>query len=236
LSFLSAKSIRHLSLGLPEVDEVYHGFEYGDFGVLYGDWIYFLSSLLSVRGVMPPAMGGLGSPVVFVDGGNSFNPYFIGEIARGYGLDPREVLSSIHVSRAFTAYQLSALVLERLEPFISTKGAGLVLVSDVASLFLDRDIPKTEAKELFLKVCAKLSDIAEKRKWIVLATYRQPYRSKLGMFVEAALFGRSNVLIRLERRGNIMIFDLQVHHRMNPIKIRIDLPTKDAKLTSYLKS
>ncbi|MGC8998748.1 MAG: hypothetical protein ACP5JW_05045 [Candidatus Bathyarchaeia archaeon] len=37
--------------------------------------------VLCVRGVMPTEKGGLGSHVVFVDGGNSFNPYLAAEVA-----------------------------------------------------------------------------------------------------------------------------------------------------------
>lgn len=157
MSVLSAERVRRLSLGVPVVDEVFPGFENGDFVVLYGDDSLLMSFVLCVRCVLPRNMGGLGSSVVFVDGGNSFSPYLIGDVARGYGLDPRIVLDRIYVSRAFTAYQFSALVLEKLEPFVNAKRAGLILVSDIASLFLDRDIPKTEAKDLFVKVCAKLS-------------------------------------------------------------------------------
>jgi len=60
---------------------------------------------------------GLCSSVVFVDGGNSFSPYLIGDVARGYRFEPRNVLERVYVSRAFIAYQFSALVLEKLEPF-----------------------------------------------------------------------------------------------------------------------
>lgn len=230
---LSAESVRRLSLGVPVVDDVFPGFEKGDFGVLYGEGVYFLSFVLCVRGVLPQSMGGLGSSVVFVDGGNSFNPYLISEVARGYGFDPREVLGRVYVSRAFTAYQFSALVLEKLEPFVNAKRAGLVLVSDIAYLFLDRDIPKTEAKDLFVKVCAKLSDIANKKSAIVLATY-QPYkRSKLGLFFEAVLFGRCNVLVKFERRGKVLSFDLQDHPRIKPF--RIDFPSEDVPLTKYME-
>lgn len=178
-------------------------------------------------------MGGLGSSVVFVDGGNSFNPYFIGETARGYGFDPHEVLGRVYVSRAFTAYQFSALVLEKLEPFLNSKRVGLIVVSDIASLFLDRDILKTEAKDLFVKVCAKLSDIASKKSAIVLTNY-QPYkRSKLSLFFEAVLFGRCNVLVNFERRGRILSFALQDHPRIKPFSI--DFSSDEVPLTKYME-
>jgi RecA/RadA recombinase len=233
LSVLSAERVRRLSLGVPVVDEVFPGFENGDFVVLYGDDALLMSFVLCVRCVLPRDMGGLGSRAVFVDGGNSFSPYLIGDVARGYGFDPRVVLDRIYVSRAFTAYQFSALVLEKLEPFVNAKRAGLILVSDIASLFLDRDIPKTEAKDLFVKVCAKLSDIANNKNCIVLATYRPEKRSKLGLFFEAVLFGRSNVLVKFERRGKTLSFVLQDHPRLKPF--RVDFPSEDVPLTSFME-
>jgi hypothetical protein len=50
------------------------GFEPGDFGVLYGlPTCLYLSLLLCVRCQLPRRMGGLGSSVIFIDGGNSFH-------------------------------------------------------------------------------------------------------------------------------------------------------------------
>jgi hypothetical protein len=145
---LSAERVRRLSLGVPVVDDVFPGFENGDFGVLYGEGSSLMGFVLCVRCVLPTDLHGLGCDVVFVDGGNSFSPYLVSEVARGYGFDPRYVLERIYVSRAFTAYQLSALILEKLEPFTDRHDVGLVFVSDIASLFLDRDIPKREAVDV----------------------------------------------------------------------------------------
>lgn len=104
LPVLLTESVRRLSLGVPVVDDVFPGFEGGDFGVLYGNGVSFLSFVLCVRGVLPRSMGGLGSSVVFVDGGNSFNPYLISEVARGYGFDPREVLGRVCFKRIISTF------------------------------------------------------------------------------------------------------------------------------------
>jgi hypothetical protein len=171
--------------------------------------------------------------VVFVDGGNSFNPYLLGDLARIYDLDPQAALERIYVSRAFTAYQLSSLILEKLEPFLNIKKSRLLVVSDISSLFLDRDIPKTEAKDLFMKVCAKLSEIAEKKETVVLATYYPERRSRRGLFFEAVLFGRSNIIVKFERRGSVLRFVLQDHPRIKPFSI--DFQSKDVQLTNYME-
>lgn len=48
---------------------------------------------------------------VFVDGVNSFNPYSLSRIAKSFDAKPKNVLSRIHVARAFTEYQMEALIL-----------------------------------------------------------------------------------------------------------------------------
>jgi len=233
LSVLSAERIRPLSLGVSVLDDIFPGFEAGDFVVMYGDSVSFMSFALCVCCMMPPDKGGLGSSVVFVDGGNSFSPYLVAEIARNHGLDSRRVLERVYVSRAFTAYQFSSLILEKLEPFLNGKRAKLLVVSDITSLFFDKDIPKTEAKDLFMKVCAKLSDIAAKKQTIVLSTYYPERRSKRGLFFEAVLFGRSNVVVKFERRGKTLSFALQDHPRIKPFSI--DFPSDEVPLTNYME-
>ena len=234
MSVLSAEKVRRLSLGVPVLDEVFPGFELGDFAVLHGDAASFISFVLSVRCQLPPNKGGLGSSVVFVDGGNLFNPYLVSEIAQSHGFDSRLVLEKIYISRAFTAYQLSSLILEKLEPFLRRKRSKLLVVSDVTSLFFDRDIPETEAKDLFMKICAKLSEIAARKKSIVVATYFSERRSKLGVFFEAVLFGRSNILVKFRKRGKVLSFFLEDHPRVK--RFNMDLPTADyTPLTNFME-
>ena len=233
MSVLSAERVRRLSLGVPVVDDVFPGFEGSDFGVLYGEGSSLMGFVLCVRCILPPDLHGLGCDVVFVDGGNSFSPYLVSEVARGYGFDPRYVLERIYVSRAFTAYQLSALILEKLEPFIDRHDVGLVFVSDIASLFLDRDIPKREAADLFTKVCSKLADIAAKKGKIVLATYNPDRASRRGLFFEAVLFGRCNVLVRLGIKHGSLTFTLQDHPRVKPFTV--ELPKANLTLTKFME-
>ena len=65
------------SLNMPGVDELFPGFAPGDFAVLYGSpSVISLTSLLCIRAQLPVQLGGLGSNVVFIDGGNTFRPNF----------------------------------------------------------------------------------------------------------------------------------------------------------------
>jgi hypothetical protein len=142
-----------LALGIPKIDDVFPGFQRGDFTVLFGHpMCKTLSFLLSVRCQLPLKKGGLNSRVVYIDGGNTFDPYSVSVIAREYSLEPKSVLEKILISRAFTAYQLTALIFEKLEATMKRHRSKLVIISDVASLFLDRDVPKKEGRDLFIKM------------------------------------------------------------------------------------
>ena len=230
---LSAQKMRPLSLGVSALDDIFPGFEGGDFAVLYGDAASFISLLLCVRAQISPEKGGLGSPVVFVDGGNSFSPYLTAELARSHGLDSRTALENVYISRAFTAYQLSSLILEKLEPCLKSKKAKLLVVSDISTLFFDKDIPKTEAKDLFMKICEKLSDIAANKQVATIATYFPDKRLKRSMFFEAVLFGRSNTIIKFKRKGKILTFILEDHPHIKPFTM--DFPTDYTTLTDFIE-
>jgi len=223
MSILASKTVRLLSLGFPVLDDVFLGFGPGDFAVLCGNAASFVSFLLLVRSQFPSECGGLDSPAIFVDGGNSFDPYMIADIARGYGLDAREVLEKIQVSRAFTAYQLSSLILEKTCSALRKNMIRLLVVSNISTLFFDRDIPKTEAGELFMRVCSKLSRIASDAETVVVATYSPETLSRQGLFFDAVLFGICNVSVRLRRRGDGLGFALEDHPRIKPFSMDLAL-------------
>ncbi len=75
---------------------------------------------------------------IFVDGGNSFNPYSLSRIAKSFGAEPRKVLSRIHVARAFTEYQMDALI-HGLQEAVERWNPGILAISYLPSLFSGPD-------------------------------------------------------------------------------------------------
>lgn len=79
-----------------------------------------------------------GRDAIFVDGWNTFNPYALSKIAKSSGAEAGKVLSRIHVARAFTEYQMDALMhglqdaIEQWDPFV-------LAVSCLPSLFSGYD-------------------------------------------------------------------------------------------------
>lgn len=235
MTALPRKSNRVLTLGMPKLDQVFSGFQGGDFAVLTGRSLgIMLSFLLSVRCQLPLRKGGLNSQAVFIDGGNTFDPYAISAIAQEFGLEPKFVLEKILISRAFTAYQLTELIFEKLEEALKKSRSKLVVISDITGLFLDRDVPKIEGRHIFLKMTHYLSELASKRRAVVVASYfPRPY-SSTNSFLESVLLERASTVIRLKESKSGFKFTLEDHPSIKPFakdvpsnKVTMDMFTED---------
>ena len=78
-----------------------------------------------------------GRNVIFVDGWNSFDPYVVSRMIKSFGED-RTALSRIHVARAFTEYQMDALISD-LEEALARWSPSVLAVSYLPSLFSGKD-------------------------------------------------------------------------------------------------
>jgi hypothetical protein len=200
------------SFNVTNVDDLFPGFMTGDFAVVYGaPTVLPLSLLLSVRAQLPFQLGGLETNVLFVDGGNTFRLYEVSRIAQLHKLNPRQVLERIYVSRAFTAYQMTSIVLEKLKEAAEKFSSKLVIISDIAGLYLDRDVPLAEAKDVFNQLTVYLSKFAEENRLIVLATYPWQFSSRRNTFLHTAACGRANVVISVRQSKFGQQFVLEKH-------------------------
>lgn len=79
-----------------------------------------------------------GRDAMFVDGWNSFNPYALSKTAKSFGEEPRKVLSRIHVARAFTEYQMDALI-HGLQDAVEQWNPAVLAISYLPALFSGTD-------------------------------------------------------------------------------------------------
>jgi hypothetical protein len=194
------------------VDELFPGFVNSDFAVLYGTrTVLPLSLLLTVRAQLPAQLGGLETNVVFVDGGNTFRLYEVSRLAQMHRLEPRKVLERIFISQAFTAHQMTTLVLEKLKEAVDKYNSKLVIISDIAKTYLDKDVWHDEAEALFNYVTLSLAEFAQKNKVIVLATCLPCYPSRRTVFLHEAACGRANVVIMIRQAKYGEQFVLRKH-------------------------
>jgi len=201
-----------LPFNIANIDDLFLGFTAGDFAVLHGTSpILSLSFLLSVRAQLPFQLGGLETNVIFVDGGNSFRLYDVTRLAQLHQLDPKQVLERIYISRAFTAHQMTSIVFEKLEDTVEKYDSKLVIISDIAELYSDKDIPSREAQSVFNQVTAYLSQFTQENHLILIATYLPRYYSKRNVLFKASLCGRANVVISIRPSKFGQQFVLEKH-------------------------
>ncbi|WGM88666.1 MAG: hypothetical protein IAX21_10655 [Candidatus Bathyarchaeota archaeon] len=202
-----------LSLDIEHVDSLFPGFLIGDFAVIHGSsTVQSLLPTLCVKAQLPYQLGGLETNVLFVDGANSFRLYEISELAQRWELDPKQVLEKIFVSRAFTAYQLVSLILDQLQNAIKKYETKVVILSNPAYLFLDKDIPKKESEEIFKQLTEYLSSFAETNKIILIATHKPYLWSKRTTFFKQTLCESANVVASIKKANQTPHFILEKHH------------------------
>jgi len=207
----SFSGLKSLAFGVEELDTLLGGLGVGEFVVFYGSWMsHLFSELLCVRSQLPFIEGGLDSSVVFIDGGNVFDPYFISETSRQLGLSPEEVLRKVWVSRAFTCYQLTALITEDLPKILDREGSRLVVISDIAALYCDSDIGLWEAKRTFNRVSLFLWELVRQRKIVLVATSLSP-RVDRKRCLEQYLLGRASVVAKVEAGNPHARISLEKH-------------------------
>jgi len=218
---------------MENLDDVFPGFALGDFALLHGSpAVLPLSMLLCVRAQLPPQLNGLGTNVIFVDGGNTFRLYDVSTIAQLHELDPKEVLERIFISRAFTAYQMTSIVFDRLQETVERYSSKLVVVSDIAGLYLDKDVPEREAKHVLSQLTLRLSRFAEENHVIVVATYPSHYPSKRNLFLKWTACGRANVVasVKPTRHGSQFVLE---KHPLLPLR-RAAFPSENLTLSGFM--
>ncbi len=115
-----------------------------------------LFTLLAVQGSTPRLF----------DGGNRFDGYFVARLARRLTPRPHAVLDDMHLSRAFTCFQLVELIEtapERPSP---------LLVLDLLNTFYDESVPLRDCQRLLGRVIGRLQQLARSAPVIVGA--REP--------------------------------------------------------------
>lgn len=102
--------------------------------------------------------------VIVLDGENRFNPYIVSSFARKALLSPEAMLKRIRIARAFTCYQMAALM-ERLIFLVETihesplQKQRVILLGPLTT-FLDEDVPEREVRPLFQRALNKVEEMA----------------------------------------------------------------------------
>ena len=158
-----------ITSGIPELDHLLGGFKAGELTCIDGNsrLITDLPNRLCVN-----TYHTFHSDVIYIDGGLCANPYQIARYARMLELNQHTVLQHIHISRAFTVYQLSTLIQDLLEPAIQKHTPQTLIIGMFPALYLDKDIADTEAQILLKTNLKKLKELATTYNVITILTNR----------------------------------------------------------------
>jgi len=142
----------------------------------------------------------LGKPVVYVDGGNSIDPYLIATLAKRSGVKPAAVLSRILVARAFTAYQLDTIITDRLDAVLDQAEPGLLVVACITDLLLDRAVVEKEALAILQRCVTHIETSTLDRQLITVVTKRLRAPASRALAFDELLAKAAEERISVERR------------------------------------
>ena len=150
-----------LTLDIEKIDESI-SLRIGECLCIIGERKYtkILLARLCVRALLSKRRGGLNSTkVIVIDAGNSLDVYQHVNFARQYGLDiKKKVLQHIIISRVFTVYQLTNIIMYEMPKIIEQyDDAKLIVISDLLDMFLrDPQLEVEEGQRLIKKIISSL--------------------------------------------------------------------------------
>jgi len=166
----------------------------------------YVSSLLHLLCIR--AVSEFDQEVVWIDGGNDINPYAISSLCKRLGLDKREVLSRVNVSRAFTAYQLVSLIDEKLEEQVRSCAPSALIVSSMTDMFLDKDMKWMESHQLLRRCIEDVARITKEHETVSLITNRGEHQLRPSPKLATLLYEHADQVVQIRRRRDGLLFRL----------------------------
>lgn len=202
---------RVLRTGMTPLDDLIGGFRAGGTTFFEADCDY-ANTLLHMLCVQ--AIDQFGEEVVWIDGGNTVNPYTLASMCRRLRIDARDALSMINISRAFTAYQMVSLIEEHLPGQMRASTPSTVMISSVTSLFTDKDMDWAESRQLLRRCVDEVSEAARENEAVALLTAFLPKRGeRQGRRMCSVLRERADEVVEMRERGDGTRFTLPMRGR-----------------------
>ena len=227
VSFSSAHVLLGLLSNIRVVDQLLGGLRQNSVVLITGSRIRLRAAeSYCLRAQLPESHGGLDGPSLFIDGGNSFDVYLFTSIARAHGLDHREALDKLVLSRAFTPYELKQLICKDSSEVFRLRQPRLLVISDIFSLF-EHDIEVNEAARIMNKIAGSILRTKELRRVpIVMTAASVPQR--LERFVDYICNTRTEfveeehrVFARLLKHPSKppteLVADVHAHYNQSPL-------------------
>jgi len=200
------------AFNLRDIDVLFPGFKPGDFAVVYGSQsVTSLVSKLCVRAQLPAYLGGLESNVVFIDCASSSSLSEIIQASEKQKLDPKTPLEQVINMRAYTAYRLTSLIMEKLEEALEKSDAKLVVISDIVCLFLNGNVDDQEATTVFRQIISYLANFARRHRIIIIATYLSHESSRRNSALQEISNQKATTVLRFTKTPYTCEVELEKH-------------------------
>jgi hypothetical protein len=182
--------------GLDKLDRLLGGFKAGELTLVDGNSssISDLPDRLCVNTYQT-----FRSETIYIDGGMCANPYHIARYARGLELNQHDVLENVLLSRAFTVYQLSTLIQERLEPMIQNHSPRTLIIGMLPALYLDPEISPQEAQTLLAQDLNKLQALTSRYNLITVCTNLDVMPLSPARGLGKTLYDRVTEIVRMKQ-------------------------------------
>lgn len=138
--------------------------------------------------------------VLYIDGHNTFDPYIIQRMIKPLRVDQKDILSRIHIVRAFTEYQMEDII-KGLENKIKETNAGVLIVSYMTSVFYNyyENRPNRSRKKLLDSLIKHIRLMTTSSKLITVITSYGDF-----CFEDKMLASRADRVINIEKINKVV--------------------------------
>ena len=156
--------------------------------------------------------------IIYIDGGMSFKPYIITKYARKIEIDQRAILDHISISRAFTIFQLTVILQDKLEQKIKECNPKTLIIGKFFSLYFDSNVSSREANILMKNNLKKIKELTKKYKLVTIISNLDA-RTKMGKNINRMICENTDKIVIIKQIGQFINFNFVKKTKENTISI-----------------
>jgi hypothetical protein len=145
-----------------------------------------------------------GESIVYLDGAHTFDPFFIGRMARAHRRQPRALLSMIHVARAFSCYQLERLICNCLMSALERYQSRIAILSGLFDTSCVEGGSEHEAMRLFGRMVDASHKLVQQGFTLMLLCPQAPMLTRMGRRCLDQTRGQADRAIRVEEAHGLV--------------------------------
>lgn len=176
--------------------------------------------LLSVMWIVSNDRVKIDSPVFWLDGDNSFDPYRVSRITESLDGNAEEVLKKIRISRAFTCHQMFSLINDELKDVIRDFNSDFIVITGLASIMSDNRISNCDALELFEIITCKLRDLRDLGSAFLVTAGIQ--NDECMRDLTSSLECNADVIVKSRNRGHVIELSLDKKSSKSNCKLSLN--------------